>query len=61
LEAVPMNLELHVVETNNGFIVRVENTVRNNGVYVFRSVDDILMLEFLGKVVLDKNVSVERK
>lgn len=56
-----MNLELHVVETNNGFIVRVENTVRNNGVYVFRSVDDILMLEFLGKVVLDKNVSVERK
>ena len=54
-----MKIEITAVE--NGYAVRTSDTIKNNGVYVFRSIDVFKMLEFIGQVVLDKRVEVKEK
>ncbi len=52
-----MKIEIETAE--NGYIVNVESAIRYKGIYVFSSVDDLLMLEFVSRVVTDKKMKVE--
>ncbi len=52
-----MKIELRTTE--NGYIVNVEDSIRFKGYYVFRSIDDLIMLEFVSRVVTDKVMKVE--
>ncbi len=52
-------MKIEIKTTENGYIVDIENAIRYKGTYVFRSVDDLLMLEFVSRVVTDKQMKVE--
>jgi len=54
-------VNLNVKQTNNGYIVVVNDSVRFNGDYVFRFIDEFKMVEFIAKAMFDKNVKVEEK
>jgi hypothetical protein len=53
-------MEITVKTVNNGFTVDIKDTTKS-GNYVFRGVDDVVMLEFIGKYLLDAKVEVKRK
>jgi len=53
-------MEILINVVNNGFSVVVSDSTKS-GNYVFRSIDDIIMMQFIGKVLLDSKVEVIRK
>ena len=53
-------MKITVKTVNNGFTVGIKDTTKS-GNYVFRGVDDIGMLEFIGRYLLDSKVEVKRK
>lgn len=54
-------INLILNETNNGYIIEVKNATKNNGQYVFRYIDVTQVIEFIGKVLLDKPVEVKER
>lgn len=52
---------LRIAPTNNGYVVNIEGSIKSNGLYVFRSVDIIEMLEFIGLQILDKKIKVTER
>lgn len=53
-------MKLEIEEVANGYTVKVTDSQRK-GDYVFRAIDDKLMLEFVGKLITTVPVKVERK
>jgi len=54
-------MKLSVKDTNNGFIVEVEDSLRKAGLYIFKNTEIIAMLEFIGNIINDKKVKVEER
>ncbi len=55
-------MKLEIEQTNNGFIVTYdEDRSINIGVYVYRSVDDLKMMEDVSKRFLKRSVRIEEK
>lgn len=54
-------MKITIEEVDNGYVIRADGTVKKNGFYIWRSVDILPMLEFIGEVILDKKVKVERR
>ena len=54
-------MKVEMIDTQNGYVIKVEGGIKRNGIYVFRQIDTLKMLEFIGEVVLDKRVEVKEK
>lgn len=54
-------MKLKIESTTNGYIVQIVDTIKNNGTYVYRGVDILQMLEFIGEAVLTKKVTVTER
>jgi hypothetical protein len=54
-------MKIEISEAANGYVVRASDTIKKNGSYIFRSVDILTMIEFIGEIVLDKKISVTEK
>lgn len=54
-------MEIIVTTAANGFIVRADKTIKKNGTYIFRSIDILKLIEFIGEVILDKKVEVKER
>ena len=54
-------MKISIVAAQNGYVVQTSDTIKNNGTYVFSSLDIIKMLEFIGRIVIDKPVEVKEK
>lgn len=54
-------IKLEMEETLNGFVLDISGSVKNNGKYVFRYLDIIKLIEFFGRLLLDKPVEVREK
>lgn len=53
-----MNKEIIIREVQNGYQVAVKDSTRE-GIYVFKSTEELLMLETIGKWVVNKRVVVK--
>lgn len=54
-------MKIEISEAANGYVIHASDTIKKNGLYVFRSVDILSMIEFIGEVVLDKKIKVTEK
>lgn len=54
-------MKINIRTNNNGYVVEVEGSIMHDGEYVYRSIDEILMLEFVANALLDKKMRVEYK
>ena len=52
-------MKIEVTDVQNGYVIYVKDGIKRNGTYVFRNVDVLKMLEFIGEVVLDRKVEVK--
>lgn len=52
-------MNINIRTNNNGYVVEVEGSIKYNGEFVYRNTDEILMLEFVANVLLDKKMRVE--
>ena len=54
--------KLTIEQTSNGFIVKQEEPgARELSTYIFRSLDDFLMLVHIAKFMCKRNVKIEEK
>lgn len=54
-------MQIEIETTNNGYIAEIKDSLRNNGRYVYRSIDVLSMIEFLGTVLNDKRITVQER
>jgi hypothetical protein len=54
-------MKVEIADVQNGYIIFVKDGIKRNGTYIFRNVDVLKMLEFIGEVVLDRKVGVEER
>ncbi len=47
--------------TDHGYLVTVKDSIRFNGEHVFKATEIIGMIEFVGKVILDRKIKVEER
>jgi hypothetical protein len=56
-----MGVNFKVKTINNGFIVEVQDAVKHGGIYVFKTTEELKLLEFLGQLLLEKRIAVTEK
>lgn len=49
---------IEIVFKQNGFVVRYEGMMKNNGDYVYKATEEKKMLEEIGLAILDKKIEV---
>jgi len=54
-------MKLEIMDGQNGYIVKVIGGVKREGFYIFRLIDVIKMIEFIGEVLIDKRIEVTEK
>lgn len=54
-------IEIKINERANGYSVEISGGIKYNGVYVFRSVDILTMLTFIGNLILGRKVRIEEE
>jgi hypothetical protein len=54
-------MKITITAAQNGYIVQTADTIKNNGIYVYNNLEIIKMLEFIGRVIIDKPVEVKEK
>jgi len=54
-------MKIKIETTANGYVITTAETIKKNGVYVFRSIDVVNALEFIGEVLLDRKIEVKEK
>lgn len=55
-------MEIKISQVKNGYVVRVDGSLKgDDGVTVHRVNEELLLLEFIGKVILQKKVRVEER
>lgn len=54
-------MKLKITEVENGFVIETVDTLKHNGVYIFKNTDELKMLEFVGEVILDRKLVVTEK
>lgn len=54
-------MKILIEDTQNGYIIKIADGIKRNGVYIWRSIDVLKMLEFVGEVVLDRKVEVTER
>lgn len=50
-----------IESTNNGWLVSVNGFMKDNGPYVFKSTEVLIMMEFIGEHCAEAKVRVERR
>lgn len=53
--------QVKILETNNGYIITLENFGKAKGHYVFKATEILTMLEFVGEQIHGSKVKVERQ
>lgn len=54
-------MKISTETTNNGYLIIIEGSLKNNGRYIYRSIDILEMLEFIGGILNDKKVLVKER
>ncbi len=54
-------MKISIETTNNGYLVTIDQSLNKDGRHVFRSVDIMPMLEFVGTIINDKKVEVKER
>lgn len=54
-------MNITIDTTNNGYLVEIKSSLKNNGRYVFKSTETLLVLEFVGSILNDKKVAVKER
>lgn len=52
-----MKIEIETV--HNGYINKVEGSIKQNGVFIAKNTEELQMLEFIGEILLGKKIRVE--
>lgn len=52
-------MKINLRTNQNGYVVEIEGSIKHNGEFVYRNTDEILMLEFIAELLLDKKMRVE--
>jgi len=52
-------MKLLITTAANGYVVTAQDTIKNNGTYVFNAVEYLKMVTFVAEVVMDKKARAE--
>ena len=53
--------KIEIVEQKNGYLVTVHGCIRVDGPYVYKATELLQMLAFIGDLIIDAKVTVERR
>lgn len=52
-------MKILITTAANGYVVQADETIKNNGTYVFNAVEFLKMVTFVAEMVMDKKAKAE--
>lgn len=52
-------MKITVLKKNNGYLVTVEGVHKDNGEWIFKSNEDLKLVEFVGGLIVESKIKAE--